>query len=117
MLGLISPKKEYYYVAKWISNDDRNKTAYFRFKIVNDHNTDRDMGNMSGTSGDAMWETLSNIDFQPEDICIFRNDRFTIKNIKNDKKAKADSEKAYINFTKNNNLVKQLTMYKANMYE
>lgn len=114
MLGLISPKKEYYYVGKWISNDDRNKYGYFRFKIVTDDNTyETDLNNMSGTRGDAVWETKSGIDFQPEDIVIFREQKFHIKTIDGNRKAEPNSEQAFMFFKKNGNLVTRLIVRKA----
>lgn len=114
MLGLIAPKKEYYYVAKWVSNDDRSKQAYFRFKIVTDDNTyETDLNNMSGTKGDAIWETKSGIDFQPEDIVHFRGQKFHIKTIDGNRKAEPEKEQAYAYFKSNGNLVTRLIVRKA----
>ena len=114
MLGLISPKKEYFYVAKWTSNDDRSKHSYFRFKIITDDNTyETDLNNMSGTRGDAVWETKSGIDFQPEDIVMFRGQKFHIKTIDGNRKAEPEKEQAYAYFNKNGNLTVRLIVRKA----
>ena len=114
MLGLITKKKEYYYRAKWISNDDRKKYGYFTFKIVKDDNTyETDLGNMSGTTGNAVWETKSTIDFQPEDIVMFRGQKFHIKNIDGNRKAEPSQEQAFYWFKSNGNLVTTLQVRKA----
>lgn len=114
MLGIISPKKDNYYKAKWISNDNRNKYQYFSFSIVTDDNTyETDLNNISGTRGDAVWETKSGIDFQPEDIVIFRGQKFHIKNVDGNRKAEPENESAFMYFKKNGNLVTRLTVRKA----
>lgn len=114
MLGLISPKKEHYYKAKWISNDDRKKYGYFNFKIVTDDNTyEADLDNMGGVTGNAIWETKSGIDFQPEDIVMFRGQKFHIKNIDGNRKAEPGQEQAFYWFKSNGNLVTRLQVRKA----
>lgn len=114
MLGLISGKKGYYYTAKWISNDDRKKYGYFKFKIIKDDNTyETDLDNMSGTTGNAVWETKSMIDFQPEDIIWFRGQKFNVKLVDGNRKADIEQEKAFAFFKSNGNLVTTLQVRKA----
>lgn len=114
MLGIISPKKEYYYKAKWISNDDRTKTGYFSFKIVSDDNiTEIDLDNLGGETGNAIWETKSGLPFDPEDIVLFRGDKFHIKNIDGNRKAEPKREGAYMFFKRNGNTVITLQVRKA----
>lgn len=114
MIGLLSPKSEYFYSAKWISNDNRNEYGYFKFKIVTDDNTyETDLNNMSGTKGDAVWETKSGINFQPEDIVMFRGQKFHIKTIDGNRKAEPENEQAFMYFKNNGNLVTRLIMRKA----
>lgn len=114
MLGLIAPKKNQIYTAKWISNDDRNKYGYFKFEIETDDNTyEADLNNMSGTKGDAVWKTKSGIDFQPEDIVYFRGQKFHIKTIDGNRKAEPEKEKAFAYFTNNGNLTVRLIVRKA----
>ena len=113
MFGLLSNKKEYYYTAKWISNDDRSKYAFFRFKILSDDNLyKQDIDNMSGCTGNAVWETKSLIDFQPDDIIIFRGQKFHIKNVDANRKAEPDKECAYMYFKFNGNTPVKLQVRK-----
>lgn len=115
MLGLIARKKDYYYTAKWISNDDRKKYGYFKFKIVSDDNLYKaDVDNMSGYKGQGVWETKSSLDFQPDDIVLFRGDRFNIVNVDGNKKAE-NQEQAYYFFRYNCNTVTTLQVRKAGM--
>lgn len=114
MIGLISPRKEYFYKAKWISNDDRKEYGYFNFKIVTDDNTyETDLDNISGITGNAVWETMSGIDFQPEDIVIFRGQRFHIKNVDGNRKANPRQENAFYYVKNNGGLVTRLQVRKA----
>lgn len=114
MLGIISPKKEYYYKAKWICNDDRTKTSYFSFKIVRDDNTiEIDFDNLGGETGNAIWETKSGLPFAPEDIVLFRGDKFHIKNIDGNRKAEPRKESAYMFFKTNGNTPITLQVRKA----
>lgn len=114
MLGLISPKKEYYYIAKWINNKNRNQYSYFRFKMVSDDNTKKDtVGNISSFSGIGIWETKSMIDFKPDDIIFFRGQKYFIKDVDGNKKAEHEKENAYLYFNNNGNLTIKLSVYKA----
>ena len=114
MLGIIAGKKDYYYKAKWVSNDDRSKYGFFTFKIITDDNTyEADLDNMSGTTGNAVWETKSAINFQPEDIIYFRGQKFHIKNIDGNRKAEPTQEQAFYFFRNNGNLVTRLQVRKA----
>lgn len=114
MLGVISGKREYYYRAKWISNDNRNNYGYFTFRIVKDDNAyETDVDNISGLRGDAVWETKSNINFEPEDIVYFRGQKFHIKNIDGNRKAEPMQEQAFMWFKNNGNLVTTLQVRKA----
>ena len=114
MIGLVSVKKDYYYKAKWTSNDDREKYGYFSFKIVTDDNTyETDLDKMSGVTGTAIWETKSAIDFQPEDIIEFRGQRFHVKNVDGNRKAEPQNENAFYWFKNNGNLVVRLQVRKA----
>lgn len=114
MIGLIAPKREYYYKAKWVSNDDRTKTGYFSFKIISDDNTyEADLDNLGGETGNAVWETKSAIPFAPEDIVLFRNDKFHIKNIDGNRKAEGKKENAYLFFKNNGNIPIKLQVRKA----
>lgn len=114
MIGLIAPRREYFYRAKWISNDDRKKYGYFNFKIVTDDNTyEADVDRMSGTTGNAVWETMSAIDFQPEDIVMFRGQKFHIKNIDGNRKAEPKKENAFYYVKNNGSLVVRLQVRKA----
>ena len=111
MIGLLSPKNEYFYCAKWISNFDRNNYAYFRFKIVTDDNLYQTvLDNMRGEKGDAVWETKSGIDFKPEDIIVFRGQKFHIKNVDGNRKAEPENEQAFMRFKNNGNLTKTLIL-------
>lgn len=114
MLGLISHKEKYFYTAKWISADDRNKTGFFKFKIITDDNTYmQDLENMSGTTGNAVWETKSGLPFEIDDIIIFRGTRFNITNIDGNRKAEEHNEQAYVYVKSNGNLVTRLMLRKA----
>lgn len=116
MLGMIAHKKAYFYTAKWINNDDRSQYAYFKFKILKDDNTyETDLDNMSGTTGNALWETKSTLPFQPEDIVWFRSQKFHIKNIDGNRKANPQQEQAYAYFKNNGNLVTLLQVRKAGL--
>lgn len=114
MLGLIAPKREYYYVGKWISNDNRENYSYFRFKIITDDNTyEADLNNMSGKKGDAVWETKSNIQFEPEDIVMFRGQKFHIKTIDGSRKAQPEKEQAFAYVISNGDIPIRLIVRKA----
>lgn len=114
MIGLISPRKEYYYNAKWISNDNKSKYGFFSFKIITDDNTyETDLGNMTGTTGNAIWETKSGIDFQPEDIVIFRGQKFHIKVVDGNRKAEPKQENAFYYVKNNGGLTTRLQVRKA----
>ena len=114
MIGFLSPKQDYYYIAKWISNDDRSKHAFFKFKIITDDNTyETDLNNISGKKGDAVWETKSGIEFEPEDIVIFRGQKFHIKTIDANRKAEPENEQAFMYFKNNGNLTVRLIVRKA----
>jgi len=114
MLGLISPKKEYYYIAKWVCNKNRSRYSFFRFKMISDDNNKKDVvENMSGFSGVGIWETKSVIDFQPDDIIYFRGQKYYIKDVDGNKKAEQGKESAYLYFNNNGNLTVRLSIYKA----
>lgn len=114
MLGLIAGKKEYFYKAKWVCNDDRKKYGFFNFKIIQDDTTyEADLDNMSGATGTAVWETKSRLDFQPEDIVYFRGQKFHIKNVDGNRKAEPKQEQAFYWVKDNGNLVKRLQVRKA----
>lgn len=116
MLGLIAPKKREYYRAKWINNDNRKEHAYFKFEIVKDDNTyETDLGNMSGTTGNAVWKTKSGINFKPEDIVYFRGDKFHIKVVDGNRKEEPTQENAFYWFKSNGNLTTILQVRKAGM--
>ena len=115
MLGLISPKKEYYYIGKWISMADHNKHAYFRFKISSDDNTegthDDDFDNMGGVYGTAVWVTKSAIPFMPDDIVYFRGSKFNITNVEATRKV--EGEASFANFINNGNITTTLYVRKG----
>ena len=114
MIGLSSPRKDYFYKAKWISNDDRKKYAFFNFRIVSDDNTlEADLDRMSGTTGTAVWETMSAIDFQPEDIIIFRGQKFHVKVVDGNRKADVRQENSFYYVRNNGGLVTRLQVRKA----
>lgn len=112
MIGLISPKKEYFYTGKWRSNEDRNETDFFKFKISKSHDTYKtDLGNMTGTEGNLTIETMSGIDFKVNDFMYWRGMRFNITKIEED--FKRDNEQAFSKFNFNGGLVKVLYLRKA----
>lgn len=115
MLGLIAPKKEYFYTAKWVSVADRTKQGYFKFKISTDDNTegthDDDFDNMGGVYGNAVWETKSTLPFMPDDIIYFRGKKFNITNVDGTRKIKG--ENAFIYFNENGNIPVTLYVRKA----
>lgn len=115
MLGLISPKKEYYYIGKWVSMADLSKHSYFRFKISSDDNTegthDDDFDNMGGVYGTAVWVTKSTLPFMPDDIVYFRGSKFHITNV--DGTRKIDGESAFAYFKTNGNVPITLYVRKA----
>lgn len=114
MIGLSSPRKDYFYKAKWISNDDRKKYAFFNFKIVTDDNTlEADLDRMTGVTGTAIWETMSGIDFQPEDIIIFRGQKFHVKVVDGNRKADTKQENSFYYVRNNGGLVTRLQVRKA----
>lgn len=114
MLSILVPKKEYIYVAKYINPDNFADVNYFRFKIITDDNTyEHDLENMTGKKGDAVWETRSNIPFEPEGICYFRGDKFHIKMIDGNRKAVGIQEQAFANVKANGNIPIRLVMRKA----
>lgn len=114
MLGLIAPKKEYYYVAKWVSNADRSQYAYFRFKIITDDNLQgSDLDNIGGDVGNGVWETKSGINFEPDDIVFFRGQKFNITNIDGSRKAEPEKEQAFAYFTTNGNIPITLNVRKS----
>lgn len=112
MLGLIARKNSYYYTAKWRSNEDRNETAFFRFKIRKSDNTYKtSYGNMEGTEGTMDIEVTSNINFKVRDWIYFKNMRFNIVKIDSDM-TKID-EQAFSKFNFNGGLITVLNLRKA----
>lgn len=114
MIGIIAHKKEMYYTAKWVSHEDKDNYGYFKFKIVGDDNLTRsNMNNMSGLSGGAIWQTKSGLPFMPDDIIIFRSERFNITNVDGNRKAEPENERAYMRVNNVGNLLTTLTVRKA----
>lgn len=99
------------YRATWICADDRNKYGYFRFAIVKDDNTIKELSrNMEGTSGDFYIRTKSSIKFVPDDLVVFRGVKYEITVV--DGNRKEESEQAYYRFARNGNTNIYLTLRK-----
>lgn len=112
MVGLISPKNSYYHTAKWRSNEDRDETDYFRFKIrVSDNTYKTNYNNMQGTEGTFEIETKSGIVFKVNDFVYWRGMRFNITKIDSDM-TKVD-EQAFSKFNFNGGLITVLNLRKA----
>src|SRR5574344_1739491 len=104
MIGLIARKNSYYHKAKWRSNEDRNETAYFNFKIRKSDDIYRtNIGNMEGSEGTFEVETMSGISFKCEDFVYWRGMRFNITKIDSDM-TKID-EQAFSKFNFNGGLI------------
>ena len=113
MLGVIANKQreKYIYSAKWIKRD-KSVCCFFRFAIINDDNTRKvDFNKLSGFSGDMTIVTKSTIDFKPEDVIVFRCQRFTIQVV--DGNRKEEGEQAMAQFTTNGNIPIYLTLRKV----
>ncbi len=111
MIGLIAPKKSYYHTAKWRSNEDRNETDNFKFKIRKNHDIYKtDLGNMKGSEGTFEIETKSGIKFKVEDFVYWKGMRFNIT--KTDINM-SEEEQAYNKFNFNGNITTVLSLRKA----
>lgn len=114
MLGLVAKKEKYFYTAKWVSRKDHTKNGYFRFAIKTDDNLYRQtLSNMSGATGNAVWETKSGLPFDVLDSLYFRGQRFTISNIDGNRKAEEDKEQAFNYVTNNGNIPITLQVRRA----
>lgn len=116
MLGVVANKQtsdaKYIYIAKWY-RADRTDCRLFRFGIVQDDNTQKvDFNKLSGLSGTMQIQTKSIIPFSPEDIVIFRGQKYTITLV--DGNRKMSGEQAMARFNVNNgNVPIYLTLRKA----
>lgn len=115
MLGIISKKQEkekkYIYSAKWMSRD-KTKNCIFRFAIIQDDNERKvDFNKLSGITGDMVIETKSMISFEPEDVIVFRCQRYTIQQVDGDRTR--SGEQAMARFVENGNIPIRLTLRKA----
>lgn len=112
MIGLLARKNSYYYTAKWRSNEDRDETDFFRFKIRKSDDTYKNYyGNMEGTEGTMEIETTSGIKFKVNDWIYFRDMRFNIVKIDGDM-TKID-EQAFSKFNFNGGIITVLNLRKA----
>ena len=112
MLGVLAKKQKdnvkYIYSAKWV-NRDKTKSCIFRFSMVQDDNIRKNYFNkLGGFSGEMVIETKSTIKFMPEDVVIFRGQRFTIQLV--DGNRKEEGEQAMANFKENGNIPIYLTL-------
>ena len=115
MLGVISNKQKdgskYIYSAKWVSKD-KTKCSIFRFAMAKDDDIRKvDFNKLSGNTGEMKIETKSTIPFMPEDVIIFRCQRYTIQSVDGDRKR--DGEQAMAHFVSNGNIVVYLTLRRA----
>lgn len=112
MLGLMANKKNAFYVAKWISIEDKNNHGFFRFEIEQDDNLRKvDFNKMSGYEGDMIIKTKSLLPFMPEDIILFRGSKYNITKVDGNRKDIGEAAQAVFNTTGNVNIF--LTLRKA----
>lgn len=112
MLGSVARKDKAFYVGKWINSEDITQSAYFKFSIQKDDNSIKtDFENLSGIEGGFIIGTKSTLPFAPEDIVMFRGQKYFIENV--DGNRKTNSEPAFAIFKQNGNIVTTLTLRKA----
>lgn len=100
-----------FYRALWQSSEDVNNYRYFRFAIVKDENTKKEIiRNLEGTTGDFYIKTKSTIKFKPDDIVVFQGVKYTILIV--DGNRKEEGEPAYYKFRQNGNINTYLTLSK-----
>lgn len=104
MLGLMALKKDYFYIAKWISISDVNEYGNFRCKVVKDGENRRSISinNIGGFEGDMILATKSGLNFEIDDFVEFRGDKYNI--IRVDSNIKVDGERAFTRFKTNGNI-------------
>lgn len=115
MLGVVANKQsnnaKFVYIAKWY-NVERTKCANFRFGIVADDNTEEtDFNKLSGLSGTMKIKTKSTIPFEPDDVIMFRGQKYNIVLV--DGNRTESGEQAMSRFNINGNVPIYLTLRKA----
>lgn len=115
MLGVVASKQKggskYIYSAKWMSRD-KTKCCIFRFAMAKDDDIRRqDFNKLSGDTGEMKIETKSTIPFRPEDVIVFRGQRYTVQVVDGDRKENGEQAMAY--FVSNGNIVVYLTLRRA----
>ncbi len=109
MLGIVANKQnkqdkgvKYIYIGQWKSQDKVN-TGYFRFAIEQDQNLVKNaLNNLAGYEGSFRIRTKSNLDFAPEDVVIFRGQKYAIEQTQRD--MKLDGESSHSRFVANGNI-------------
>ena len=115
MLGVVANKQSdnarFVYIAKW-TNADRTKCSNFRFGIVTDDNSEKtDFNKLSGISGTMKIKTKSTLPFAPEDVIMFRGQKYNIVIV--DGNRVESGEQAMSRFNINGNVPIYLTLRKA----
>jgi hypothetical protein len=110
MLGLMSLKKDYFYLAKWTSISDSSEYGFFRCKILVDGGVKRgiSVNNIGGFEGDMILATKSALKFEVDDYVEFRGEKFNIVIVDSDLKTKG--ERALFRFKSNGDIETTLTL-------
>lgn len=115
MLGVVANKQsdnaKFVYMGKWW-NADRTRCCNFRFGIVADDNAEKtDYNKLSGISGQMKIKTKSTLPFEPEDVIMFRGQKYNILLV--DGNRVESGEQAMSRFNVNGNVPIYLTLRKA----
>ena len=107
-------KNGYLYLAKWVSAENENKYAFFRFRIsTDDYIEESDFNNLSGVSGQMYIETKSMLPFANEDKVYIQGQRYNIRRVDSNRRHDEDTENAFSIFKNNGNLVTTLLLRRA----
>lgn len=100
-----------FYRGLWQNAEDINDYGYFRFSIVKDGTTRKEIvRNLEGTTGDFYIRTKSTIEFKPDDIVTFQGTKYVI--IMVDSNRKEENETAFYKFRQNGNVNTYITLSK-----
>jgi|LSQX01.1.fsa_nt_gb hypothetical protein len=107
MLGVRASKKDYIYTGKWLDNDDRENTSFFRFGIAGSKLAfKKAYGNMDGLEGSLTIKTQSGLNFKVKDTIFWNGERFRVLQV--DENYKIDEERAFYRVRSKNGMLEKI---------